>query len=215
MPDPAAATGSDAQIALAFADVYRMLNNRIGIFTSLPMKTLGGMALQKKVDEISRVQEVSRAANDQQVQAIPPEDPASQPLFDTLIAWLEAANLPVDDLADDQPRYFVLRADDGRPLAFGGLSGAAPDLLLRSFVVDPTARDQGLGARLLAALSTIAASSGAERLWLLTTGTAPWFEAAGWRRVDRTQAPPTIANTGQFTRVCPASAVLLVRSLVG
>src|SRR5437868_2832438 len=35
MPDPAAVQGSDAEIALAFADTYRMLNNSISAFANL------------------------------------------------------------------------------------------------------------------------------------------------------------------------------------
>lgn len=56
VPDPAAAEGTEAEKRLAFADVYRMLNNRISIFTSLPMDTLDRLALQKRLDEIGRNQ---------------------------------------------------------------------------------------------------------------------------------------------------------------
>jgi protein-tyrosine-phosphatase len=52
--DPAAAEGTDAEKHFAFADAYRMLNSRISIFTSLPMKTLDRLALQKRLDEIGR-----------------------------------------------------------------------------------------------------------------------------------------------------------------
>lgn len=52
VPDPAAAEGTEAEKHLAFADTYRMLNNRISIFTSLPMNTLDRLALQKRLDEI-------------------------------------------------------------------------------------------------------------------------------------------------------------------
>jgi arsenate reductase len=52
VPDPAAADGTEAEKRLAFADAYRMLNNRISIFTSLPMNTLDRLALQKRLDEI-------------------------------------------------------------------------------------------------------------------------------------------------------------------
>ncbi len=38
VPDPAEAKGSPAEIALAFKDVYRMLYQRIGAFTALPIK---------------------------------------------------------------------------------------------------------------------------------------------------------------------------------
>ena len=54
VPDPAEAQGDDAQKALAFADTYRMLNNRISIFTSLPLDSLDSLTLQKRLDDIGR-----------------------------------------------------------------------------------------------------------------------------------------------------------------
>jgi arsenate reductase (thioredoxin) len=55
VPDPAEATGSPAEIALAFTDSYRMLHQRIGIFTSLPLRSLGQLTLQRKLDDIGRM----------------------------------------------------------------------------------------------------------------------------------------------------------------
>jgi arsenate reductase (thioredoxin) len=52
IPDPAQAKGTEAEIALAFKDAYRMLNQRIGIFTSLPIKSLDRLTLQNKLREI-------------------------------------------------------------------------------------------------------------------------------------------------------------------
>jgi arsenate reductase (thioredoxin) len=54
LPDPAAVEGTEAERHLAFADAYRMLLNRISVFTSLPMKSLDRLALQKRLDEIGR-----------------------------------------------------------------------------------------------------------------------------------------------------------------
>ncbi|NLS07901.1 arsenate reductase ArsC [Rhizobium sp. P32RR-XVIII] len=54
VPDPAAAEGTEAEKHFAFDDVYRMLSNRISIFTSLPMTSLDKMALQQRLDEIGR-----------------------------------------------------------------------------------------------------------------------------------------------------------------
>jgi hypothetical protein len=54
VPDPAEATGSDAEIALAFRDTYRMLYQRISIFTSLPLTSLDRLTLQKRLDENGR-----------------------------------------------------------------------------------------------------------------------------------------------------------------
>lgn len=52
LPDPAAATGNEAERRLAFADSYRMLTNRISIFVNLPIKSLDKLSLQKKLDAI-------------------------------------------------------------------------------------------------------------------------------------------------------------------
>jgi arsenate reductase (thioredoxin) len=54
VPDPAAASGNEAEIALAFKGAYRMLNQRIGIFTALPLRSLDQLSLQKKLKEIGR-----------------------------------------------------------------------------------------------------------------------------------------------------------------
>jgi arsenate reductase len=56
IPDPAAANGSRAEIALAFKDAYRMLNQRIGIFTVLPLRSLDQLSLQNKLREIGRIE---------------------------------------------------------------------------------------------------------------------------------------------------------------
>jgi len=57
LPDPAAAQGSAAEIGLVFAEAYRMLSNRIGIFCNLPLASLDRMSLKRKLDEIGRRRE--------------------------------------------------------------------------------------------------------------------------------------------------------------
>ena len=54
LPDPVAVEGSEVQRALAFADTYRMLNNRISIFTSLPLTSLDKISLQRRLDDIGK-----------------------------------------------------------------------------------------------------------------------------------------------------------------
>jgi arsenate reductase len=54
VPDPAAAEGSDAERHLAFADAYRMLTNRISVFTSLPIRSIDRLTLQRRLEEIGR-----------------------------------------------------------------------------------------------------------------------------------------------------------------
>jgi len=54
--DPAEAVGTPAEIALAFKQAYRLLNQRIGSFTSLPLRSLGRLTLQGRLHEIGRMQ---------------------------------------------------------------------------------------------------------------------------------------------------------------
>jgi arsenate reductase (thioredoxin) len=61
LPDPAAALGNESERRLAFADTLRMLNNRLSIFVSLPMKSLDKLSLQKRLDEIGRTPPVPAA----------------------------------------------------------------------------------------------------------------------------------------------------------
>jgi protein-tyrosine-phosphatase len=56
IPDPAEATGTPAEIALAFRQAYRLLNQRIGIFTSLPLRSLDKLSLQSKLRDIGHME---------------------------------------------------------------------------------------------------------------------------------------------------------------
>jgi arsenate reductase len=63
VPDPAEAQGSAAEIALAFKDAYRMLNQRIGIFNALPIRSLDQLSLQQKLREIGRLEGATTKAS--------------------------------------------------------------------------------------------------------------------------------------------------------
>jgi arsenate reductase (thioredoxin) len=54
IPDPAAAEGSEAEIALAFRDAYRMLNRRIELFLALPIQKLDRLVLTTRLKAIGR-----------------------------------------------------------------------------------------------------------------------------------------------------------------
>ncbi len=54
LPDPAAAEGTESERRFAFADAHRMLYQRIGIFTNLPLASLDTLSLQRRLDDIGR-----------------------------------------------------------------------------------------------------------------------------------------------------------------
>jgi arsenate reductase len=55
IPDPAAVEGSPAQIAVAFSEAYRMLAQRIGAFTALPLAALDKLTLQARLRAIGHM----------------------------------------------------------------------------------------------------------------------------------------------------------------
>ena len=52
IPDPAAATGTDAEVAVAFSDAYRMMQRRIEAFAALPIKELDAITLRSRLRDI-------------------------------------------------------------------------------------------------------------------------------------------------------------------
>ena len=54
VPDPAAASGSEAEVAVAFRDAARQLRNRIELLVALPMSKLDRLSLQDHVREIAK-----------------------------------------------------------------------------------------------------------------------------------------------------------------
>ncbi|MBT9384159.1 helix-turn-helix domain-containing protein [Pseudooceanicola sp. CBS1P-1] len=53
LPDPVAATGTEAERALAFQQAYGLLLNRLRAFTALPLAELDRISLQRAVDGIA------------------------------------------------------------------------------------------------------------------------------------------------------------------
>jgi len=54
VPDPAAATGSEAEIAVAFREAAQRLRNRIELLVALPTAKLDRMSLQARVRDIAK-----------------------------------------------------------------------------------------------------------------------------------------------------------------
>lgn len=52
VPDPAAVTGDEKAVEDAFRQAFAILQRRIELFANLPVKTLGHMSLQKRLNEI-------------------------------------------------------------------------------------------------------------------------------------------------------------------
>jgi arsenate reductase len=54
--DPAEATGTPAEVSLAFKEAYRLLNQRISIFTALPIHSLDQLSLKHRLKQIGEME---------------------------------------------------------------------------------------------------------------------------------------------------------------
>jgi len=52
VPDPAVVRGSEEQVERAFREVFVTLDRRISLFLSLPIASLGGLALKRELQRI-------------------------------------------------------------------------------------------------------------------------------------------------------------------
>ncbi len=56
IPDPAGVEGSEAVKRAAFAEAFRLLNNRISLFINLPLATIDRLSLQRDLNQIGQSQ---------------------------------------------------------------------------------------------------------------------------------------------------------------
>jgi amino-acid N-acetyltransferase len=123
---------------------------------------------------------------------------------------LSRADLPTADVRERAGAFRVATVD-GERVAVGGVERHGRYGLVRSVVVEPSARGEGLGAALVAALTDEAEAAGVEDLFLLTTDAVAFFAAQGFEPVARDEVPGPIRETAQFASLCPDSATVMRR----
>ncbi len=121
---------------------------------------------------------------------------------------LASNDLPTADLPDDLG-WLRCREVDGERVAVGGLEPCGDHALLRSVVVEPTARGEGHGRALCAALLEEAEREGFVGVHLLTTTAAAFFAKLGFEEVPRESAPDAIRKTTEFSDLCPDAATYM------
>jgi amino-acid N-acetyltransferase len=136
-----------------------------------------------------------------------------RPPHSSVVLLLEAEGLPLSDLTEAHLEHFFFTGTDGAPSALVGLEIYGDVALLRSLVVSAATRTQGLGSALVQHAEEYAAAHRVHSLYLLTTTAEPYFEHRGYRRIDRSEAPPSIQSTREFSSLCPASSAFMIKRL--
>jgi amino-acid N-acetyltransferase len=130
-----------------------------------------------------------------------------------LRALLRTCDLPCEDLTPRHLAHFLVAPADDGLRGSAGLEPRGEDALLRSLAVQPAARGEGLGGRLLAAVERRAHRAGLQALYLLTTTAAPFFRDRGYEPIDRAKLPGPIQQTEEASRLCPAGATCMRKRL--
>jgi arsenate reductase len=136
---------------------------------------------------------------------IGPAAPGDLPAIRTL---LERLHLPTSDLGGPGQTFLVARSG-GELVGTVALELHGEDALLRSLAVHPRLQSTGLGKALHREAVARARRTGTRALYLLTTTAAPFFEKAGFQRIDRAAAPPALASSPEFAALCPSTAVCM------
>jgi amino-acid N-acetyltransferase len=127
-------------------------------------------------------------------------------------ALLEQFDLPCDGLAERLPTTLVTHAD-GRVVGTAALELFGDVALLRSVAVDATLRGQGIGQQLTEAALGLARAQRIPDVYLLTETAATFFPRFGFQPIGRAEVAPTVQQSVEFVSACPASALVMVRSL--
>lgn len=121
---------------------------------------------------------------------------------------LAASSLPLDGVALALPG-FIVAEESGRILGAVAVEPCGEYGLLRSAVVDRSARSRGIGRQLVERVIDAARQKRLKSLYLLTTTAENYFPLFGFEVTNREDAPDSIRQTAEFTTACPASATLM------
>ncbi|VVE68191.1 Amino-acid acetyltransferase [Pandoraea pnomenusa] len=128
-------------------------------------------------------------------------------------ALLAKCELPWEDVTESAGIGFLVAvATDGNIVGSVGLELSGTVGLLRSLAVAEEVRGMKIGQALVAAAEAIAREQAVDALYLLTTAASQFFARRGYEVMDRSGAPEVLQRSSQFTSICPASAVCMVKA---
>jgi arsenate reductase len=136
--------------------------------------------------------------------------PATQADFRIVCELLQSEQLPTIDLRPDL-QHFFLAIDKDQPIGLIGLDFYGINGLLRSMVVLPPYRNQGVAGRLIDTLEAQARDLGIRQLYLITNTAENYFRQKGFARIQPGVLPADLAMAPEFNGLCPASSAIMTR----
>jgi amino-acid N-acetyltransferase len=128
-------------------------------------------------------------------------------------ALVSSSGLPLEGLSESLETALVARLER-TVVGVVALEIYGRDALLRSLVVAPGLRGEGLGERLARAALDLARRRGVTGIYLLTETAAAFFRRRGFVNVERSDVPQTVRESVEFRSACPSTAEVLALSLL-
>jgi len=129
-----------------------------------------------------------------------------------VLALLENNGLPKDGVAEHLATVLVAR-EEKRTVGSAALELYGRVALLRSVAVDRSFRGGGIGQRLTRSALDLAVKSEVTTVYLLTESASEFFTRFGFKPTSRSEVPPAVQRSVEFTSACPASALVMMMRL--
>jgi len=139
--------------------------------------------------------------------AIRPADTADLAAVEALLV---SASLPTSGVREMGDALLVAEVD-GALAGVAGLEVYPGAGLLRSVVTASAWRGRGIAGVLVERLLSIAWERGLRRVYLLTETAEGFFSRFGFRAIPRDDVEAAVRGSAEFSILCPASAVTMVR----
>jgi amino-acid N-acetyltransferase len=129
-----------------------------------------------------------------------------------ILELLESVKLPTTGVKD-HIQNFVLEIENNRFLGCAGLEIHGQAGLLRSMVVNPTERSNGIGSRLVNVILEKARARQLFSISLLTETAQDYFPRFGFKQVTRAELPESLNASEELCGACPDTAVVMMLEL--
>ena len=133
--------------------------------------------------------------------------PAAKP---AIVRLLHDLKLPYEDL--EQSAFYIATAD-GELAGVAGLEIHGEYGLLRSVAVDPAYRNQKIADQLIRELEKHAKQNKLASIFLLTETAPKYFSSKGFQVIQRNEVPAVLQQSSEFSHVCPASAIVMKKTV--
>jgi len=126
--------------------------------------------------------------------------------------FLKSFELVYSDLY--QPNIRIFRFEEsGKVVGFGGLEIFGNLALLRSVAVAKEFQGKKAGRFICQWIEKWAKENQLSELYLLTTTAPDFFAHLDYQVIPREEFPESLRHTSQFSELCPASAICMMKAL--